>query len=117
MTPRAAHALGYRQRPAPQFAKSADELRARNDDLFGFAPFRDFLADVARAANYLGRTWSGGVDPMRDRQDGLRDLVTSVVVNSTKGPEWLRDLAKTRADSLLRQELQKEQEEQQERQE
>ena len=64
----------------------------RNDALFENANFRDFLADVANRALYF-RPLTGLPDEALHATLALRDIVNGLVVNSSRGADWLREYA------------------------
>lgn len=92
-------ALGYR---TEEREKARDEARAeaarrisRNDTLFASAEFGEFLREVAQRAGYFS---ANAVLPgfLAGYNAALRDIVNGLVVNSTRGPEWLRSYAADR---------------------
>ena len=72
----------------------------RNDALLESSAFRDFLAAVANRAGYMDGTF-GLPEAERTRREALRDIVNGVIRNSSKGSEWLREYAESKANKTI----------------
>jgi len=88
--------LGYTSKKTEQAVERQAERIvakfARNDALFSSDAFRDFLTDLANRSLYF-RSLTGLTDESRTAALTLRDIVSGIVVNSSRGAEWLRDYA------------------------
>lgn len=88
--------LGYNsKRNEEASAKAAERLNAkisRNDALFANADFCDFLNDLANRAVYF-QPINGCQDEYKTAALALREIVNGLVLNSSRGAEWLRAYA------------------------
>lgn len=69
------------------------EASRRNDELLENGNFRAFLAAIAARAGYFRASRPMPDEWGRGYRDALTDIVNGVVMNSTKGADWLRDYA------------------------
>lgn len=70
----------------------------RNDSLLGNADFSDFLAALANRAEYFHADYSRPDEWYAGYHAAFRDIVNGVVMNSSKGADWLRDYAAQEAE-------------------
>lgn len=70
----------------------------RNDELLENANFRDFLAALAGRAEYFHAEYSRPDEWYAGYHAALRDIVNGVVMNSSRGADWLRDYAAREAE-------------------
>ncbi len=70
----------------------------RNDELLKSDNFRDFLAAIAGRAEYFHAEYSRPDEWYAGYHAALRDIVNGVVMNSSRGADWLRDYAAKEAE-------------------
>lgn len=69
------------------------ELSRRNDELLENDAFRAFLRELAGRAEYFSARYDLPSEWGRGYRDAYMDIVNGIVMNSSKGAEWLKDYA------------------------
>lgn len=98
--------MSWRMNRSAEFAERKREEAAarraaaslRNDELLKSDNFRDFLAALANRAEYFHADYSRPDEWYAGYHAALRDIVNGVVMNSSKGADWLRDYAAQEAE-------------------
>ena len=93
--------FGARAERLAELERRARERRARlsvrYDSLLEMSAFREFLDDLADAGRFLAERPCPSDEWEQGRVSALRSIVDDVVVNSSRGAEWLREYAVKRA--------------------